>query len=110
MSLRLFISCDICNHAGVTRTEERRSKRRHSGRRHYDERQYIVANDLGTKKRELDSLIQGLEERARSEHWTITENEMHFCQSCYQKHQKEIDEFKGDIHELNAYILSIQQQ
>ncbi len=106
MSLRIFISCDICNHAGVIRTEERRVKRRLTGRRHYDEREYVIINDLGTKRNEVDAVVSQLEAQAREQDWTITEGEMHFCQNCFQKHHQDIENFKGNVHELNSFILS----
>lgn len=108
MSVRLFISCDICNtdgHHAVTETAKPDSthRRRSDGRASVSGNSQI--SNICRQLSDADDIHKYLLEQAMEKNWVTTSTGQHFCKVCYSKHKVAIERFRGEITELDIYIM-----
>jgi hypothetical protein len=109
MAYYLCICCDLCNQEGFIKTlaEERRNskERQKSGRRHSDGRESLRINPSSLfELNNTLSFLNALKRHMESNNWTSNEK-FHFCEDCYNKHRREIDDLSEDQFHLAVEII-----
>lgn len=109
MTYYLCICCDLCNQEGFVKTlaEERRSprERRKGGRRRADGRESLrIRSDSLEEFSNTLTYLKAIKRHLEQNNWTAN-SKFHFCEDCYHRHQREIDNLSDDQFNLAIEII-----
>lgn len=107
MSIRLFISCDICNTDGLLICEERKAHK--ASRRHSDDRAAISGNSQDSNIcypiEQCSTVYSKLARLADRLGWYNQDNQLHICPQCYDLHKQDLGDFDGDVTHFDVNII-----